>query len=188
MESFFNIENKLFIFKNVISEDFAKSLINDANNKINNDIITKSSPNHIEVEFIGDKLRYTINDEILKYIKLIYNNNIFTIKAHESAFLIYKENHYMRLHQDGGELENPRICTSVLYLNDKPENAIGGELVCYDGDYNNNEIIYTYSPKFGDLIIFDSFYNKDENALLHSVNTIHNWERFTYRVYWQPNK
>jgi Rps23 Pro-64 3,4-dihydroxylase Tpa1-like proline 4-hydroxylase len=187
MESFFNIKNKLYIFKNVISEDFAKSLINHSNNKLNNDIQTINHSNHIEIICVDDKLRYIVNNEILKYIKLIYKDDLDTINAHESAFLIYKENHYMSIHQDGGAIENPRICTSVLYLNDRPETALGGELICYDGDYNNNEIIYTYSPKIGDLIIFDSFYNKDEKALLHSVNTIHDWERFTYRTYWQTN-
>ena len=187
MESVFNIENKLFIFKNVISTDVANSIINDANYKINNNIEIKNFPNNIEIPYVSDELRYIINEEILKYIKLIYKNETDIIEAHESGVLIYKENHYMSIHRDGGPIESPRICTSVLYLNTRPENATGGELICYNGDYNNNKIAYTYSPQIGDLIIFDSFYNKNEKALLHSVNTIHNWERFIYRTYWQTN-
>ncbi len=187
MNSIFNIENKLFIFKDVISPEFASSIINNANDKINNNIEIKNFPNNIEIPYVSDELRYIINEKILKYIKLIYKNEKNTIEAHESGVLVYKENHYMGMHRDGGLIETPRICTSVLYLNNKPENGLGGELICYNGDYNSNEIVYTYTPQIGDLIIFDSFYNKMENALLHSVNTIHNWERFVYRVYWQIN-
>ena len=187
MKSVFNIENKLFIFKDVISPDVANSIIDDVNVKINNNIEIKNFPNNIEIPYTSDKLRYIINEKILKYIKLIYKNETDIIEAHESGVLVYKENHYMGIHRDGGPIETPRICTSVLYLNNKPENASGGELICYDGDYNNNEITYTYTPQIGDLIIFDSFYNKNENALLHSVNAIHDWKRFIYRTYWQTN-
>jgi hypothetical protein len=183
----FNIENKLFIFKNIISKDFANLIIDDGNKRIDNSIDIKEFPSNIEIPDISYELECVVNKEILKYIKLIYKNKIDTIGGTLSGILVYKENHYMGIHRDGGPFENPRICTSILYLNNKPENALGGELICYSGDYINNKIIHTYSPEIGDLIIFDSFYNKNENALLHSVNTIHNWERFIYRTYWKTN-
>lgn len=192
MQPIFNIENKFFIFKNVISKEYANSLIKNTINKIEEDNRinytdeVKIFPNCIEIDIAPkNEFRTIIDKTILKYINSIYKNEIFEIKSHQSGILFYKDTHHMGIHRDGGPEESPRICTSVLYLNNKTENGMGGDLVCYSGDHNNAEIIYTYSPEIGDLIIFDSFYNKKENALLHSVNTIKNWERFVYRTYWE---
>lgn len=185
----FNIENKFFIFKNVISYDYANSLIKITIDKIKEDeILNKTDevikfPNHIEIDISTKyEFRDIINQKIAKYIESIYDENII---AKQSGILFYKENHHMIKHRDGGPLDNVRICTSVLYLNDKRENESGGDVICYD---ENENIIHTYTPETGDLIIFDSFYNKNEKALLHSVNTIQNWERFVYRTYWEKTE
>lgn len=183
MKPTFNIENKFFIFENVISEDYANQLIQLTIDRISNntgEII--NFQNHSELDISPEyEFRNIINENISEYINSIYEENI---KPKQSGILFYKENHYMIPHRDGGALDNPRICTSVLYLNSKTENAFGGDVICYD---ENGKVIYTYTPKVGDLVIFDSFYNKHEKALLHSVNPIKNWERFVYRTYWEKN-
>jgi hypothetical protein len=189
MKSVFNIENKFFIFKNVISKEFANLIIDFTKNKIVEDIKinytddVKEFTNCIEIDVAPKHdFRNIINTNILEYIKSIYKNDIDEIKSKQSGIIFYKENHYMTIHRDGGVMDNPRICTSVLNLNNKTENGIGGDVICYD---ENENIIHTYTPETGDLIIFDSFYNKHEKSLLHSVNAIQNWERFVYRTYWE---
>jgi Rps23 Pro-64 3,4-dihydroxylase Tpa1-like proline 4-hydroxylase len=206
------IEDKLFIYENVFDSNIINYIVQKTEEEVNNknfkvrinsvnfninkmikelteeemyiyentfiDSNKQNIEKYIEVELFTN-IREKINNNISSHISDIYN--IKNLRASQSATLIYNHNHYMMPHRDGGAIDEERMCTSVLYLNDKPENGKGGDVIFYN---DSMEIIYTYTPKKGDLIIFDSLNNRLEKAILHSVTKIENWERCVYRNYW----
>lgn len=135
---------------------------------------------YYELTFVKEKFDEIFCNKIFDILKFLYQENISTINDYKciSNILVYKHNHNMVKHTDNFE---KRICTSVLYLNEIPENGSGGELVLYNDE---SKPIQIYQPKFGDLIIFDNF----KHGMIHSVNTIKNWERKVFRTYWEHNK
>lgn len=207
------IENKVFIYENVFDSNLINYIIEETESEIKNKNFkirinnvdfninkmikeltfeetniyekifvgsdNKNIEKYIEVELFNH-IRDKINNTISSYIKTIYG--IEDIKTEQNATLIYKNNHYMMPHRDGGSEKGERLCTSVIYLNDKPQTGNGGDVIFYN---DISDIIYTYTPSKGDLIIFDSFNNKLEKAILHSVTQIENWDRWVYRNYWE---
>lgn len=101
-------------------------------------------------------------------IKSLYPKKIFYPDVQD--FFYYGNGTYMNRHSDF--IDN-RLCTSILYLNDQSIEDKGGELLFYN---NNRDIIFTYKPAKGDVVIMDD--------IEHSVNKIENWDRFTHRIYW----
>jgi len=159
--------------------------LNDSEKNIYKDLLLNSNvllhENYIDVEN-NNELREIIDPIIFNYINFLYKENNINIRPKEGNVLFYKHEHSMKIHRDGGGLDNLRVCTSTLYLNEKFENAEGGDVIFYNDE---KEIIYKYTPKKGDIIIFDSFNNQSENSILHSVTKVKNWDRYVYRTYWQ---
>ena len=92
-----------------------------------------------------------------------------------SNILLYNDGHNMSKHTDN--VVN-RICTTVIYLNEKPNEDAGGEIIFYNDD---SEPIKIYSPIQNELILFNGL----TKGIIHSVNKIHNWDRMVFRTYWE---
>lgn len=74
----------------------------------------------------------------------------------------------------GGEGENHRELTAILYLNQAPEGGSGGSLRCYHA----NETTYDeVTPEAGRLVIFSS------RKLLHEVTPVLGWKRVALSVW-----
>lgn len=131
---------------------------------------------------INDRLEENIMESIYKIIKDIYGLNV--IKIQHASIIQYLPGYLMRIHHDTNP-DKPRLCTAVLYCNDMKENDLGGEVIFYDNSEEKN-IVYTYTPKRNELIIFDSHFN--EVGIRHSVNEIKNWNRYVYRIYFELPK
>ncbi len=70
----------------------------------------------------------------------------------ECHYAFYQKGHYYQKHRDTTSVDNKRIFSFVLYLNENWQIQDGGELVGYDGA----ETIFTVRPYLGQLIIFRS--------------------------------
>ena len=128
------------------------------------------------------KIENSIRDKIVSKVKealyLIYPPELYGNFSNKYDSIIkYGPGYKMNRHKDNGPLS--RTCTAVLYCNTmKPEYA-GGEVLFYDD--STNEEIFKYRPNLNELVLFDSYYNK--NTIEHSVTEIKNWERYVYRIY-----
>lgn len=125
------------------------------------------------------ELQEKLNNCIAEIIKLEYNLNDVTVE--HASFIHYSPGHFMTIHSDATP-HNPRLCTAVLYCNIENKNNVGGDVLFYDNEITQN-IVYTYTPKRNQLVIFDSHINK--LGIPHSVTTIQNWNRYVYRVYFK---
>jgi Rps23 Pro-64 3,4-dihydroxylase Tpa1-like proline 4-hydroxylase len=125
------------------------------------------------------ELRESINTKISDIINDIYKTNTPNIEY--SSIIEYGPGYLMRIHSDSTP-HNPRLCTAVLYCNDMIDGDVGGDVLFYDNE-DNQQIIYTYKPKKNQLIVFDSEFNKV--GIPHSVTKIENWNRYVYRVYYK---
>lgn len=225
-----NIDNKLFIFENVLhpslidlllerckdnihQQNFVArfSLIDDSepiNNISFNKLYTelndeerimwnsfKNSGNKrigrkdIETPLNDYSLHYTINEQLKEYLQIIYGEYLKDYYVQNEDILTYYPGHLMNLHSDSNPT-NPRLCTTTLYLNDMKDEYEGGEIIFY-GDITGFEspeeieksIIYKHRPQKNQLVVFDSYFNK--NGIQHSVTEIKNWNRDVLRTYWQ---
>jgi hypothetical protein len=68
----------------------------------------------------------------------------------------------------GGEGENHRELTAIVYLNGAPQGCSGGSLRCYHADGETYEEVV---PKAGRMVIFKS------RELLHEVTPVLGWRR-----------
>ena len=115
-------------------------------------------------------------------IKDVYN--VSELEVEYQSVIQYGPGYLMKMHSDS-RLDNPRLCTAVLYCNDMKDGDIGGDVLFYDNGQAKN-IVYTYQPKRNQMVIFDSHFNKP--GIPHSVTKIENWNRYVYRVYFKPPK
>jgi Rps23 Pro-64 3,4-dihydroxylase Tpa1-like proline 4-hydroxylase len=227
-----NIDNKLFIFENVLHPSLIDlllercknnihernfvarfSLIDDSdpnNNTSFNKLFTELNDNEIHTwnnfknngsKRIGRKdietplndysLRYTINEQLKEYLQIIYGEYLKDYYVQTEDILTYQPGHLMNLHSDSNP-NNPRLCTTTLYLNEMKDEYEGGEIIFYDNitgfespEVIEKSIIYKHRPQKNQLVIFDSYFN--ENGIQHSVTEIKNWNRDVLRTYWQQN-
>jgi len=225
-----NIDNKVFIFENVLEESIIDLLLihNQKNIKENNyvariGLIDDLDPTNnisfnksvidltdeekyiwdnfkntgtkrinkkdIEIPITDYSLLYSIQNPIKDYLRSIYGDYITEYYNQTTSILTYYPGHLMNVHSDSTP-HNPRICTTTLYLNEMKDEFEGGEIIFY-GDISGyesskvieNNIIYTHRPQRNQLIVFDSYFNKE--GIQHSVSEIKNWNRDVFRTYWQ---
>jgi Rps23 Pro-64 3,4-dihydroxylase Tpa1-like proline 4-hydroxylase len=218
-----NINSKVYIYDDVISDDMFNSLydniehcidlgnqvvrfsIRDKNTheiiSINQKLykeLTKKEKTQFNTDYSNDStyellrrdcdLQFSyldsinINSMITNVVSELYN--IKSPKIQYSSGIQYGPGYLMEIHSDEGPA-NQRLCTAVLYCNDKKDGDIGGDVLFYDNEIDAN-VIYTYTPKKNQLIIFDSYHN--EIGIQHSVTQIENWNRYVYRIYYKhPN-
>lgn len=131
-------------------------------------------------------ISYSLQQKILKNINQIIEN-IYELDESEieySSIIQYGPGYLMGIHQDSTP-HNPRLCTAVLYCNDMEIGNVGGDVIFYDNEIDKN-VVYNYTPKRNQLIVFDSHFN--EWGIPHSVTKIENWNRYVYRIYYKLSK
>lgn len=79
----------------------------------------------------------------------------------------------------GGEGENYREVTAILYLNEAPEGANGGCLLCYDtmNEWETGRSFEEVTPKAGSLVLFKS------RHVWHEVTPVVGWRRLALSVW-----
>lgn len=134
------------------------------------------------------KLLETLLPYYKKALKLIYNEyDESQFSYDESDLFKYCPGNFMKKHVDN--VQNLRLCTTVLYLNNMEDTFKGGEVLFYNSDANHDVTpIFEYRPNRGDLIIMDSSERTQYKGIAHSVNRIENWDRYVNRVYWNKIK
>jgi Rps23 Pro-64 3,4-dihydroxylase Tpa1-like proline 4-hydroxylase len=230
MNLFKNIDNKVFIFENVLDESIIDLLLANSQKNIKEkkfvarfglkDVATHSgisfnklitdlneeelylwnnfknngskliSRKDIESTVTDSFLVNIVNEKIKDYLKTIYSEYIDKYYSQTEDILTYYPGHLMSIHSDGNQSTNSRICTTTLYLNKMKDKYEGGEIIFYDNitgfeskDIVQKNIIYTHRPQRNQLIVFDSYFNKE--GIQHSVSEIKNWNRDVFRTYWQ---
>lgn len=131
---------------------------------------------------LSDNLDTILIENINNIVKYIYN--LKNVEIEYASIIEYEPGYLMRIHSDATP-NNPRLCTAVLYCNDMKDGDVGGNVLFYDNDVDQN-IIHTYTPKRNQLVIFDSYFN--EHGIPHSVTKIENWNRYVYRIYYKLPK
>jgi hypothetical protein len=129
---------------------------------------------------LSQPMNERIINQIIPIIKDLYNTNELEIDY--QSIIQYGPGYLMEPHSDSNP-NHPRLCTAVLYCNDMKDGDIGGDVLFYDNETKDKNIVYTYSPKQNQLIIFDSYIN--EVGIPHSVTKIENWNRYVYRIYFK---
>jgi Rps23 Pro-64 3,4-dihydroxylase Tpa1-like proline 4-hydroxylase len=128
---------------------------------------------------LTSELEIKISKNIKNIVKEIYN--IDDVEIENQSIIWYGPGYFMGIHSDSTPPDNPRLCTAVLYCNDRRDDNIGGDVIFYNNI--NKNIVHTYSPKRNQLVIFDSYIN--EYGIPHSVTKIENWDRYVYRIYFK---
>jgi hypothetical protein len=79
----------------------------------------------------------------------------------------------------GGKGENYRELTAILYLNEAPEGANGGSLLCYEtmNDWETGRSCEEVTPKAGLLVLFKS------RHVWHEVTPVVGWRRLALSVW-----
>lgn len=91
---------------------------------------------------------------VMNELRSHLNRQLFLgLFSYESHFAHYQQGDFYQKHRDAFKGKSNRMLSSVFYLNDKWDNANGGELVIYDEHDDTNEITRV-TPKAGTLVIF----------------------------------
>ncbi|MCD8530555.1 MAG: 2OG-Fe(II) oxygenase [Saccharospirillaceae bacterium] len=109
-----------------------------------------------------DKIRWLSNDDPAEAAWLDYmvelqrymNRRLYLgLFSYEGHFAHYQPGAFYKKHMDAFKGQANRVLTTVLYLNPNWEVQDGGELVIYQADNHEQELLRV-SPRFGTLVTF----------------------------------
>lgn len=104
---------------------------------------------HSQMQTEADQNVLVALEELREALKTFFRISLTEIECH---YAVYKPGRFYQRHRDSTQINNKRVFSFVIYLNENWASLDGGQLVGYD----NETPAFSILPEIGNMILFKS--------------------------------